>query len=65
MWFKLVKRSDINIDCLAEGEDYFIEITRNTFEELCKSLFDKCIFQIKKALESSKLKESDIDNILF
>ncbi len=60
-----LKECDINIDCLANGEDYFIEITRNTFEELCQSLFDKCIFHIKKALESSKLKESDIDDIIL
>ena len=36
-------------------EDYYNEITRSTFENLCEDLFDKCIFHIKKALESSKL----------
>jgi molecular chaperone DnaK (HSP70) len=55
----------IGIDCLANGEDYCINIHRLDFDYLCEDLFDKCIFHIKKALESSKLKESDIDNIIL
>ena len=56
---------DIELEGLAEGEDFEININRAKFNDLCDSLFTKCISCVKKALEKSKLKKEDIDDIVL
>ncbi len=38
----------IKIDCLMEGQNSIIDITRNKFEELCIDLFKKYIYLLLK-----------------
>lgn len=33
----------IEIDCLHQGEDFYLTISRSQFEELCSDLFLKCM----------------------
>ena len=46
-----MEESEIELDRLAEGEDFVINIDRSTFNDLCDSLFTKCISCVKNALE--------------
>ena len=41
------------------------ELTREKFEELCKSLIDRCRIPVEKALNDAKLDKSSIDEIVL
>ena len=55
----------IDIDSLAEGEDFNIKINRPKFEDLCRDLFEKCIPPITEALKDAELKKEDINEIVM
>ena len=55
----------IDIDALAEGEDFSITIKRPEFEDLCKDYFNKCIKIVERALNDSKLSKNEIDEIIL
>ena len=55
----------IDIDSLAEGEDFNIKINRPKFEDLCRDLFEKCIPPITDALKDAELKKEDINEIVM
>ncbi len=55
----------IDLDALAECEDFCITITRTEFEVMCKYLFDKIIPLIEKVLEYSSLTKNKIDEIIL
>ena len=48
----------IEVDSLAESEDYSTTITRAKFEELCMSFFKECIPPLEKVLKDSNLSKS-------
>ncbi len=60
-----LKEVSIDIDGLADGEDFFIEITRSQYEELCKDLWEKCYIPLQKALDTAKLKKEQINDIVL
>ena len=60
-----LKETNIDIDCLAEGEDFVIDITRTDFEECCDDLFLKCLKTLKETIYESNLKEKDIDEVVL
>ena len=60
-----MEETEIELDGLAEGEDFEINIDRAKFNDLCDSFFTKCISCVEKALEKSKLKKEDIDDIIL
>ncbi len=55
----------IDIDALAEGEDFNIKINRLKFEDLCRDLFEKCIPPITDALRDAELTKEDINEIVM
>ena len=55
----------IDIDSLAEGEDFNIKINRPKFEDLCRDLFEKCIPPITDALKDADLNKEDINEIVM
>ena len=55
----------IDIDALAEGEDFNIKINRPKFEDLCRDLFEKCIPPITDALKDADLNKEDINEIVM
>ena len=57
--------STIDIEALAEGEDFNIYILRAVFEHLCRDLFDKIIPLIREVLIDSRLRKDDIDDIIL
>jgi heat shock 70kDa protein 1/2/6/8 len=55
----------IEIDSLADGQDYNYILTRARFESWCSTDFKKCMIPVDKALRDSKLSKSDIDEIVL
>ncbi len=54
-------QTTIECDALAEGEDFFLSITRAKFESLCQDLFDKCMPPVTTVLQDANLSKSQID----
>lgn len=57
--------SHIEIDSLFDGNDYVTTITRARFENLCDSLFKKCMAPVERVMKDSKLAKSDINDIVL
>ncbi|GJY92409.1 heat shock cognate 70 kDa protein [Tanacetum coccineum] len=55
----------IEIDCLYEGVDFSIKISRAKFEELNSNYFDRCIQLIEKCLCDGKMKKMDLDEVVL
>ena len=55
----------IEIDSLADGIDYTYTLTRAKFENLCLSLFKKCINPVSLVLKDSKMSKSQIDDVVL
>ena len=56
---------DLDIDALAEGEDFTTTITRANFEHICQEMFDKCIPPMEEALKDANLTKKDIDDVIL
>ena len=59
------QESSIDVDGLAEGEDFSFSITRPIFEELCKNDFNKCIPIVEEALKNAKLPKEKINDVIL
>ncbi|XP_078161179.1 heat shock 70 kDa protein 18-like [Carex rostrata] len=55
----------VEIDALDEGIDFRSVITRETFEELNKSLFKRSISCVERCLEDAKMNRSCIDEVVL
>jgi heat shock protein 5 len=55
----------VEVDSIVEGFDFSEKITRAKFEELNMDLFKGTLTPVQKVLEDSKLKKSDIDEIVL
>ncbi len=60
-----IQESTIDIDSLCEGEDLILKISRPEFEDLCRDYFNRCIQIVERALNDSKLKKNNIDEIIL
>jgi len=60
-------QASIEIDALYEGVDFYTNITRARFEELCTDLFKSTIKPVEKALNDAKLPagKADIHDIVL
>ena len=56
---------DIDIDALADGEDFTTTITRANFEHICQDMFNKCIPPMEEALKDAQMKKDDIDDVIL
>ncbi|KAM0028224.1 putative Heat shock protein 70 family [Helianthus debilis subsp. tardiflorus] len=54
----------IEIDCLYEGIDFSIKVSRAKFEELNASYFEKCIRLVEKCLFDGEIKKKDVDEVV-
>ena len=59
------QETTIDIDALAEGEDFSVTITRPEFEDLCKEDFNKCIPIVEKAIEDASLTKKQINDVVL
>ena len=58
-------QASIEIDSLYEGIDFYTNITRARFEELCSDLFRDTIKPVDNVLADSKLGKSQINEIIL
>lgn len=58
-------QASLEIDSLHEGVDFYTNITRARFEELCIDLFRGCLEPVEKVLRDAKLSKSQIDEIVL
>ncbi|KAJ0878678.1 putative Heat shock protein 70 family [Helianthus annuus] len=54
----------VEIDCLYEGIDFSIKVSRAKFEELNASYFEKCIKLVEKCLFDGEIKKKDVDEVV-
>lgn len=58
-------QASIEIDSLYDGMDFYSNITRARFEELCSDLFRKCMEPVEQVLRDAKLDKGSIDEIVL
>ena len=57
--------STILIENLYGIEDFTLELTRAKYEDLCKTLWEKCFKKLDEAIKKSELKKEEIDEIIL
>jgi len=57
--------ASIEIDALYEGQDFYTNVTRALFENLCQDLFRDTLIPVQNVLKDSKLSKSDIHEIVL
>ncbi len=57
--------SVIEVQSLSEGTDFKTLITREEFENICQTKFNKCIETLKSTLDDSKISKKDINEIIL
>lgn len=64
-----VTQTEINLPFITATQDgpkhLDITLTRAKFEQLCSDLIDRCLTPVEKAITDSKLKKSDIDEVVL
>lgn len=58
-------QTSIDIDSLAESEDFSMTITRAKFEELCMSQFKETIPPVEKVLRDSQMSKNQIHDVVL
>ena len=58
-------QASIEVDSLFDGTDFFSNITRARFEELCMDLFRGTMDPVEKVLRDSKLSKSEIHEVVL
>jgi L1 cell adhesion molecule like protein len=55
----------IEVDSLAEGQDFNATLTRAKFESLCDSLFRKCMGPVEQVLRDAKMSKDQVNDIVL
>jgi L1 cell adhesion molecule like protein len=58
-------QASIEIDSLYDGQDFYTNISRARFEELCQDLFRSTLDTVEKVLRDGKMSKSQIDEIVL
>lgn len=58
-------QTTIEVDSLAESEDFSMTITRAKFEELCMSQFKETIPPVEKVLRDSQMSKNQIHDVVL
>jgi L1 cell adhesion molecule like protein len=58
-------QANIEVDSLAEGNDFSLVLTRAKFEQLCDSFFRRTIEPLDGVLRDAKMTKSEIDEIVM
>ncbi|XP_021813744.1 heat shock cognate 70 kDa protein-like [Prunus avium] len=57
--------TDIDIDCLDQGVDFCLNITRAKFEQLNMDFFEKCVEPVQKCLKDANMDISSIHDVVL
>lgn len=58
-------QATVEVDSLAEGVDFNINLTRAKFESLCDELFRKCMGPVEQVIKDSKMSKAQIHDIVL
>jgi L1 cell adhesion molecule like protein len=58
-------QATIELDSLAEGQDFNIALTRAKFEALCEPFFRRCIAPLDSLLKDAKMSKEQINEIVM
>lgn len=58
-------QATVEVDSLMDGQDFMTSITRAKFEQLCDSLFQKCLPPIDTVLRDAKMSKDKIDEVVM
>merc|ERR1712017_7615 len=58
-------QTSIEIDSLFEGIDFFSNITRARFEELCMDLFRGTMDPVEKVMRDSKMSKNQVHDVVL
>lgn len=58
-------QASIEIDALYDGIDFYTNISRARFEELCSDLFQKCMTPIERVLTDAKIDKRKVDEVVL
>jgi L1 cell adhesion molecule like protein len=58
-------QATIEIDSLADGQDFYTSVTRARFEELCADMFRATLAPVERALQDAKLDKGRIHEIVL
>jgi len=58
-------QASIEIDSLFEGVDFYTNITRAKFEDLCGDLFRSCMEPVEKVLRDGKVSKSQVNEVVL
>ncbi|KAL4509170.1 hypothetical protein ABPG72_018101 [Tetrahymena utriculariae] len=58
-------QATIEVDALADSEDFMMVISRPKFEELCLSMFKECIPPVEKVLKDSGMAKNQIHEVVL
>lgn len=58
-------QATIEIDALADGHDFMMNLTRAKFESLCEPIFRRTIAPIDRCLTDAKMSKNDIHEIIM
>ncbi|KAJ0586894.1 putative Heat shock protein 70 family [Helianthus annuus] len=57
--------TSIDIDCLYDGIDFSLKVTRVKFEKLNACFFNKCIEHVENCLRDAKMQKNNVDDIVL
>ncbi|CAL5999144.1 Cytosolic_heat shock protein 70 [Hexamita inflata] len=57
--------ASIELESLFEGIDFFTQITRAKFEDLCMDLFRKTLEPVDRVLKDAKMSKSEVDEVVL
>ncbi|MFS8016633.1 putative Heat shock protein 70 family [Helianthus anomalus] len=57
--------ASIDIDCLYDGIDFSLKITRAKFEKLNDGFFKKCIERVENCLRDGNMQKDNVDDIVL
>merc|ERR1712063_117235 len=58
-------QASIEIDSLFEGQDFYTQITRARFEELCADLFRSTLSPVEQVLKDSRIDKRSVDEVVL
>ncbi|XP_004308870.1 PREDICTED: heat shock cognate 70 kDa protein-like [Fragaria vesca subsp. vesca] len=61
----VMTETDIEIDCLHQGIDFYTTITRGKFEQLNMDFFNKCVEPVEKCLKDANIGKSSVHDVVL
>ena len=58
-------QTEINVESLAEDEDFRINITRAKFEELCDPYFKRCMPVVENVLNDANVQKGQVHEVVL